>query len=203
MSSSKLHTPEDLRAALAALENALGNHGKYALVGGSACAVLGSRRATQDIDFVVLRGQTSVARQLLRGSPNFEVQGRTNYTWYKAAEPVEIEILAPPALFQETFDETTEVITIGKLKVLKPALLLNAKCGSLNNRATEAKKGTDVQDITFLLGYCARNPAYLPKASEVAKATKEFVEAFIRTYGSQDLWIKAGYNLQIGRFTRN
>jgi hypothetical protein len=87
-------------------------------------------------------------------------------------------------LFREPFDEITEVIAIGNLKVLKPALLLNAKCGSLVGRSTEARRVTDVQDIIFILGYCAQNPAYLPKASEVPNATKDFAEAFILTHGA-------------------
>ncbi|OQE01487.1 hypothetical protein PENSOL_c004G09507 [Penicillium solitum] len=98
--SSELHAPEALHAALTALGNTLGDE-KYALVGGSACTALGSERATQDIDFVVLRGQTPAVRQLLRDSPDFEVQAKTYHTWYRGAEPVDIEILAPPALFRE------------------------------------------------------------------------------------------------------
>lgn len=195
--SSELHAPEALHAALTALGNTLGDE-KYALVGGSACTALGSERATQDIDFVVLRGQSPAVRQLLRDSPDFEVQAKTYHTWYRGAEPVGIEILAPPALFQEKFDETTEVITVGNLKVLKPALLLNAKCGSIINRASEAKKTTDAQDIIFLLGYCAENPDHLPKASEVPNATKDIVEAFIGKYGGEESWIGAGYDLQMG-----
>lgn len=60
---------------------------------------------------------------------------------------MEIEILTPPALFREKFNEATEVITIGNLKVLKLALLLNVKCWSIINRASEAKKTTGAQDI--------------------------------------------------------
>ncbi|KGO44624.1 hypothetical protein PEX2_097770 [Penicillium expansum] len=200
--SSEFHAPEALRAALSALGNALGDE-KYALVGGSACTALGSERATQDIDFVVLRGQTPAVRNLLRSSPDFEVEARTYHTWYRAEKPVEIEILAPAALFRETFDETTEVITLGNLKVLKPALLLNAKCGSIPNRASDAKKRTDAQDIIFLLGYCAENSDHLPKASEVPNASKDLVKAFIRKYGGEESWIRAGYDLQMGCFTRN
>ncbi|KAJ5958464.1 uncharacterized protein N7479_005614 [Penicillium vulpinum] len=202
MASSNPHAPEALREALTALGNTLGDE-TYALVGGSACTALGSERATQDIDFVVLRGQTPAVRNLLRHSDDFEVEARTYHTWYKAAEPVEIEILAPPALFRETFDELTEVITVGNLKVLKPALLLNAKCGSILSRASEAKKRTDAQDILFLLGYCAEHPDQLPKAAEVPNANKEFVEAFIRKYSGQEAWIGAGYDLERGCFTRD
>jgi hypothetical protein len=194
--SSEPHPPEALRAALTALGNALGGE-KYALVGSSACVALGSQRATQDIEFVVLWGHTPDTRKPLCNSPDFEIEPRTYHTYYRAAEPVKVEILTP-ALFREPFDEITEVIAIGNLKVLKPALLLNAKCGSLVGRSTEAKRVTDVQDIIFILGYCAQNPAYLPKASEVPNATKDFAEAFILTHGARDTWIRAGYDLEMG-----
>lgn len=99
MASLDVHTPEELRAALTALGRALGDSEKYALVGGGACAVLGSTRGTQDIDFVVCRGRTTTARQLLRASSDFEVEARTNHILYKAAKPIEFEILTPSALF--------------------------------------------------------------------------------------------------------
>lgn len=160
--------------------------------------VLGFTRATQDVDFVVPRGGTSTARQLLRASPNFEVEERTNHTTYKAESLVEIEILAPPALFNEPFDQKTELITVLDTKVLKPALLLNANCGAVTGRATEEKKRTDLFDITFLLNFCARNPQYLPKTDEVPKATKELVHSIIQLYGGQDAWERAGYDLETG-----
>lgn len=199
MSSSHHHPPGEIRTAAMAVGSALAHCEKYALVGGSACVVLGSTRTTQDIDFVVLRGGTSNARQLLRASPHFKVEPRTNHTVYKAERPVEVEILAPPALFQEPFDQSTEVVTIRGTKVLKPALLLNAKCGSIIGRPTEEKRRTDSMDIGFLLKFCAENPAYLPKAHEVPKATKQLVQTLIQRYGGQDAWVRAGYNLETGK----
>ncbi|KAL3469548.1 hypothetical protein BJX99DRAFT_241062 [Aspergillus californicus] len=202
MSSSNVHGPVEIRAAATAVANVLmSSVPTYALVGGSACVVLGSDRATADIDFVVLRGQTAAARQLLRASPFFNVEPRTNHTTYNAGSTrVDIEILTPPTLFRERFDETTEVITVGNAKVLKPALLLNSKCRSIIGRANEAKKMTDSQDIIFLLGFCAQNPAFLPKATEVPNATLEFVQMFIQVYSHQDEWTRAGYGLCTGLF---
>ncbi|KAK1149707.1 hypothetical protein N8T08_005260 [Aspergillus melleus] len=120
----------------------------------------------------------------------------------EGANGVEIEIPAPLALFKETFDQNTEVITVGNVKVLKPALILNAKCRSILDRPSESKKGTDASDIIFILGFCARNPMYLPKAVEVPNATREFVQMFIGQFWNQDAWAGAGYDLQTGRFTR-
>ncbi|PKY06760.1 hypothetical protein P168DRAFT_325584 [Aspergillus campestris IBT 28561] len=203
MSSSNLHSPEEIREAAMALGNALARCEKYALVGGGACVVLGSTRSTQDVDFVVPRGGTSTARQLLRASSDFEVEPRTNHTIYKTQSPVWIEILTPPLLFKEPFDQGTEVITVEGIKVLKPALLLNAKCGSIAGRPTEGKRRTDFQDIKFLLDFCARNPEYLPKADEVPRATKQLIHTLIQLYGGQDAWERAGYDLETGRFARN
>lgn len=198
MSSSNLHSPAEIRAAAMAVGNAMARCEKYALVGGSACVVLGSTRATQDVDFVVPQGGTTSARQLLRASSDFEVEARTNRTTYKAQRPVWIEILTPPLLFREPFDQETEVITIDGTNVLKPALLLNAKCGSITGRPTEEKRRTDFQDINFLLNFCAQNPEYLPRADEVPRATKELVHGIIQIYGGQDVWERAGYDLETG-----
>ncbi|PIG82720.1 hypothetical protein AARAC_006939 [Aspergillus arachidicola] len=144
--SSAFHLPGEIRAAAMAVGNALARCEKYGLVGGSACVVLGPTRATQDVYLVVLRGGTSNARQLLRASSDFKVEPKTNHTTYKAERPVPIEILTPPLLFREPFDQSTEVVTVGSVKVLKPALLLNAKCGSITSRPTEDKRKTDSLD---------------------------------------------------------
>ncbi|OJJ70433.1 hypothetical protein ASPBRDRAFT_197139 [Aspergillus brasiliensis CBS 101740] len=203
MASPTLHPPAEIRAAAMAVANALTHYETYALVGGSACVVLGSTRATQDIDFVVPCGETSRARQLLRASSDFEVDARTNHTTYKTRSPVQIEILTPLLLFKELFDESTEVISVEGIKVLKPALLLNAKCGSVTGRSTEDKRKSDSFDIIFLLNFCAHNPEYLPRADEVPRATRQLVHILIQLYGGEDVWERAGYNLQTGRFNRN
>ncbi|RAK90541.1 hypothetical protein BO79DRAFT_286473 [Aspergillus costaricaensis CBS 115574] len=202
MTSPDLHPPAEIRAAALAVANALTQYETYALVGGSACVILGSTRATLDIDFVVPQGETSNARQLLRASPDFEVEARTNHTTYKAQRPVQIEILTPPLLFKEPFDQNTEVILVEGIKVLKPALLLNAKCGSITGRSTEDKRKTDLFDINFLLNFCAQNPEYLPRADEVPRATKQLVDILVQLYGGEEAWIQAGYDMQTGRFNR-
>lgn len=99
--SSDSHSPEEIRKAAVAVGKALACCEKYAIVGGGACVLLGSTRATLDIDIVVPRGKTANARQLLRVSSDFEVEARTNHTTYKAESLVEIEILAlaTPSIF--------------------------------------------------------------------------------------------------------
>lgn len=135
---------------------------------------------------------------MLRASPYFDVEARTNYTKLIAEEPIQIEILAPPALFQEQFDTETEVISIDGVKTLKPALLLNAKCGAIVNRATEEKHWSDFHDIIFLLEFCAPNPQYLPKAHEFPQANKELVQQLFDKHEGKEIWVRAGYSFETG-----
>ncbi|RAH54499.1 hypothetical protein BO85DRAFT_471217 [Aspergillus piperis CBS 112811] len=116
---------------------------------------------------------------------------------------MQIEILTPPLLFKEPFDHNTEVILVEGIKILKPALLLNAKCGSITGRSTEDKRKTDYFDINFLLKFYAQNPEYLPRADEVPRVTKQLVDVLVRLYGGEDAWVRAGYDLRTGRFNRN
>ncbi|KAK3291468.1 uncharacterized protein B0H64DRAFT_246302 [Chaetomium fimeti] len=166
---------------------------KYAIVGGAACLLLGSDRATSDVDFVVPKGSIRDARLLLKAqSDHFSVEARTNHTVYLSDPTIEIQIISPPALFKEPFDESTETIEIlGGIHVLKPTLILNAKCRSILGRAGEDKKMSDSQDIKFLLHWCAENG--LDPRTEAPNATTEFVDAFIAMYGGAELWRRVGY----------
>lgn len=164
----------------------------YAVVGGAGCVLLGSQRATTDVDIVVPKGATIAARARLRACEKFVMEPRTAHTYYNAATRIDIEILAPPFLFKEDFDATTPVVQVAGVKVLKPALILNAKCGSILGRASEDKKLSDSWDIKFLLGYLANNAPLT--AAEVPNASKEFVEWFVATYGDDEKWIAAGLN---------
>jgi hypothetical protein len=201
MSSSSATTypsPDQVIAAVEAVAYSLGSKQHYAIVGGAACLVLGSNRLTADVDFVVPKGKTKDARQLLKSQTGyFAVESRTNHTTYRSSPPVEIEILAPPALFKEPFDEITETVEVNGTRVLKPTLILNAKCRSILGRATEDKKNTDAEDIVFLLQWCAENAVY-PTSFEVPNATKEFVDYFIATYQGAEFWFNAGYDISRG-----
>jgi len=101
---------QQVRAAARAIGSCLAGR-KYAIVGGAACAVLGSTRETRDVDFVVPQGNTRQTKMLLKNDPHddFHVAKGTFYTTYKTTPPVDIEILTPPALFQESFDYSTPV----------------------------------------------------------------------------------------------
>ncbi|KAK4038391.1 hypothetical protein C8A01DRAFT_37634 [Parachaetomium inaequale] len=170
-------------AAAKAVARALKDGGvKYAIVGGAACLLLGSNRVTTDVDFVT-------------HADHFAVDSRTNHTVYLSNPPIEIQISAPPALFREPFDEDTETIEVlDGVHVLKPTLILNAKCRSILGRAGDDKKMSDAQDIRFLLNWCAEHD--MATKADVPNATGEFVEAFIAMYGGEELWGNLGYDAE-------
>ncbi|TVY47758.1 hypothetical protein LOCC1_G002738 [Lachnellula occidentalis] len=191
--------PDQIRAAAEAIKQSLGNQ-VYAIVGGAACSLLGSTRETEDVDFVVPQNATKAARLMLKNqSEFFEVDKRTLHTHYKSDPRVEIEILTPPSLFRESFDNNTSVVQVNGVKILKPSLILNAKCNSIMTRPSQAKKRTDADDIQFCLWWCANNHAF-PTTAEVPRASKEFVEWFVDAYGGAELWTNARYNWKTGSF---
>ncbi|KAI9059660.1 hypothetical protein FKP32DRAFT_1760935 [Trametes sanguinea] len=181
-----------IRVAAKSVAAALGNDFAYALVGGAACILLGGQRVTEDIDFVVPKGSTPRARQLLKASGAFTIDSRTLHTKHTETD-VEIEILAPPKLFQGVFDESTPTVTVDGVRVLHPLLLLNVKCKSLLGRASEMKKFTDGQDIAFLLDYCVCDGIEI-NPEDVPNATPELVEyTVLQGWVARETWNSAGY----------
>lgn len=147
---SEAPSVEDILAAADAIGHYLKDR-PYAIVGGAACALLGSGRITKDVDLVVPRGETKDTGNILKNqTTHFDVGKKTLHTYYKSDPRVEIEILTPPSLFREPFDASTPVITVGNANVLKPTLLLNAKCNSILTKSTKEKKYTDATDIQFV-----------------------------------------------------
>jgi hypothetical protein len=144
-----------------------------------------------------LQNQTTEARRRLAAIPShFSVNPRTRHTNYLSNPQVEVEILTPPTLFKETFDENTPTITVHGVRVLKPTLLLSSKCGSIVGRTTLEKKATDAQDITFLLTYCASHKMW-PNVTECPNATKSFVDLFVTTFRNR-AWAEAGWSFAQG-----
>jgi hypothetical protein len=153
------------------------------------------------VDFVVPAGQTPTARQELRNAGVFTIEPGTLHTYYQG---VEIEILAPPALFKEPYNAETPTIEVQQVRILKPALILNAKCRSILGRANEEKKHTDAQDIIFLLRWFVNNPQHpKPTAEEVPNATRQFYDWFIAEHSPSAadtaLWEQAGFKLSTGK----
>ncbi|KAK8867566.1 hypothetical protein PGQ11_006144 [Apiospora arundinis] len=196
--------------AAAAVALALDGKIKYAVVGSGACSVLGSQQVTENLEIVVPKGQTQQTRSLLKEHPtSFDIEKRTLHTYFKSSsEPsggrVRIELLAPPGMFREEYTESTPMILIPsgdkKIRVLKPTLLLNSRCASVQDQRTEEGKRAHAMDIVFLLGWCHRNDV-VPTSDEVPHATMPFVHTFISLLpSSKEHWVNAGYDLKQGRF---
>ena len=194
-------SPEQVREVAQAIGSFLGDR-TYAVVGGAACSLLGSQRVTEDVDIVVPRGATKDTRNVFKSQPDyFDVDNRTLHTYYRSDPKVDVEILSPPSLFRESFDASTPFVVIGNTRVLKPTLILNAKCNSILGRSTDEKKRTDAMDIRFCLDWCHKN-GVLPTAEEVPRADAEFVPWFISVYGAKEEWAKAAYNFETGQRIR-
>jgi hypothetical protein len=182
--SCPLSDVEAVRSAAQAVGKVLGDQ-IYAIVGGARCALLGSSRTTTDVDIVVPRGQTLEIRKLFRGQEGFVVEKGTLHTYFQSNPRVDIEILTRPMLFKEEFDASTPTVMVGTAKVLKPALLLNAKCHSILGRGEE-KTRSDGHDIGFLLRWCREN-GDLPRAQECPRITREFCRVV-----HSSLWRRGG-----------
>ena len=201
MSSSATAKPtlEQVKEATAALAQLLTNS-KYAIVGGAAVLLLGSSRGTEDVDVVVPQGQTKAARDLIKtyGQGKFSVDPRTLHTYYLSTPPVEIEILTPPGLFRGTFNQDTQTMAITHnnttVQILHPVAILDAKCGAIGGRATEAKKQTDTQDILHLLEWLKSQNISL-FTDDVPNASMEWVQWFVSVYGhdNYDHWKNVGW----------
>ncbi|KAL2257171.1 hypothetical protein VTK26DRAFT_563 [Humicola hyalothermophila] len=128
----------------------------------------GVQLATAAICLELITRQIKNARQLLKAqSDRFSVEPRTNRTTYLSTPRIDIQIIAPPALFRE------------------PSIL---------DRSGADKKTSDAHDIGFLLQWCGAN-SVLPSQEVVQNATKDFVNAFIVSYGSSEMWKEAGYDV--------
>lgn len=200
MSSSN---PQDVHEACAALGACLGKNVKYAVVGGAACQLLGSTRETEDVDFVVPQGQVAAARALIGGDKErFTVEPRTLHTYYKSTSQLRIEIISPPGTFKESFDADTSTYTINvdgcNVEVLHPLSILNAKCRSILERASDEKKKSDAYDIGFLLWWLAENKIF-PTGQHAPNVSGEFVEWFIVTYQGDELWTRVNFDRKTGR----
>ncbi|KAL2134480.1 hypothetical protein VTI74DRAFT_11663 [Chaetomium olivicolor] len=85
----------------------------FAIVGGAAFLLLGSGRITTDVDLVMPKGRIKGAQLLLKArTDEFAAENRTSRTTYLSEPSIEIQVIAPPALFKEPFDESTETIEV-------------------------------------------------------------------------------------------
>ena len=194
MSHTTAHTTTAaVQSATRAVAGAIGNNVPYAVVGGSACVMLGGSRVTEDVDFVVPKDNTKKSRGLLRDSGAFTVDPKGKEKTKHTSTQVEIDILTPPTLFRHEFNQDTPTVEVGGVRVLHPLILLNTKCASILTRSSAAKKVTDGADITYLLQYCAKKGIAID-AAQVPSAASEVVEYLIsQSWVPREAFEKAGY----------
>jgi hypothetical protein len=197
----QLPTKAETIEVASALAETLPESLKYAIVGGAACTLLGSKRQTMDVDFVVPRNCTAQARSALKASPRFQVQPRTNHTTYEFeasdVQPIDIEILAPPSLFQEEYNDQSPVVQVeGGVRVLHPAIILASKCKSVTGRSSLEKRASDAQDIAFLLKYLFEHEQYRTAVDLErvrAVAPHEWIAAYLEDQPmTKEWWVALG-----------
>ncbi|KAF8228322.1 hypothetical protein L208DRAFT_1292185, partial [Tricholoma matsutake] len=135
----------------------------YAVLGGAACSVLGSTWQMEDVDVVVPQNVTRHTQAALRASSKFSVESRTNHTTYlfdhdttsggTQTEPIDIEVLTPPSLFQDEYTSDTPIFDIGGVRVLHSMRILTSKCDSVMQQSSPQKRQTDIIDHQILSEY--------------------------------------------------
>lgn len=190
---SKLPTLAETRAVTESIAQSVKST-KYAICGGGACVVLGSTRQTEDVDFVVPKGDTPKARADLKKNQAFTVEAKTNHTAFvgpqKNVEAIDVEILAPPGLFKYDYTgDDSQVITVNGVRVLRPHVILESKVGAIFGRSSEQKRKTDASDIMFLVNYIHNNRMSISVGQ--AGMSKEFIAAFLQQFPNADPIFKA------------
>jgi len=175
-------------AAAKALSTSL-NDSPYAIVGGAACALLGSTRELPDFDIVVPRGETASTRALLKHQDTlFEVEPRKLHTFFNSGHSrVQIKILTPPGMFRGTFDAETRTIELQGVKILHPVLILNELCSAIMGRWSEERKKTDADNILFLLKWLAKDDGKI-RWADVPNVDRDFATWFVGEYGGGQIW---------------
>lgn len=90
------------------------------------------------------------------------------------------------------------------VQILHPIALLDAKCGAIGGRATEAKKQTDAQDIIYLLLWLKSKNMTL-SAESVPDASVAWVQWFTSNYGrgNYSYWTEVGWTESGASFLSN
>lgn len=176
----------------------------WAVVGGACCVLLGSTRTTDDVDIVVSKPEyVKQLKNLLKTDYRFEVESKTRHTYFHCPghDRLKIEILCFPSTFQIAFDSGTEVLDVNGVHLLTLTAILNSKCGSVVQRSSESKRGTDLQDIIFILRLSiARGIRFDP--NEVPKAVEELQDALERRReGVKQLFQAVGLGKEIATAT--
>lgn len=174
--------PEVIREAIRHTASALRDT-TYALIGGVACHLLGSRRGNiKDIDIIIPNGERAGTAAILARSSKFGVDD-ANGTWFNASNnrSYTVDLMEPREMYQ-SFDRNTATIVVDGIRVLKPALILNYKCFAwTSDDRRPDKKRNDAADIRFLASYMVRNGSSTT-TEEVNWATGDFFVEFLAMF---------------------
>lgn len=182
------HTPlsaHTVDEAIRLLAHALKDN-EYAIIGGVAVALLGSARATQDIDVLVPDGHHAPVAKALLSTGKFggERQQNGRYrVWFNASnrQHYNVDIMEPRDIHQQFPSAKHDRIKAHSGYVLSPAQLLNFKCAAWQSRHDGRKRLHDSQDILFLLAYMVeKGIKTTPK--EIFNATDDFFFEFFGHY---------------------
>ncbi|KAI9774212.1 MAG: hypothetical protein M1839_001758 [Geoglossum umbratile] len=148
----------------------------YALMGGVALNLLGSRRGTNDFDIMIPAGKYQETLRALSTSSSFGISW-TGLSWVNISnDTYKVDIVEPTRTIQSFSKEDT--VTVDGVRILKPAILLNLKafCWKFEHRKPE-KKPTDAQDINFLVSRMAEE-GQRTSSREVNFANPDFLNDF-------------------------
>ncbi|KAH6615758.1 hypothetical protein B0J18DRAFT_469034 [Chaetomium sp. MPI-SDFR-AT-0129] len=170
---------------------------RYALIGGVALNLLGSARATPDIDLLVPSGYAGRVADTLGQTSNFgteRLQSGRSRVWYNAPNRrrYNVDIMEPGDIHQQFPSSDGGIITVRSARLLRPALLLNYKCFAWQVREDPRKKLSDAQDILFLLRYMVAS-GIQTSSQEVNHATPDFFVEFLASYpDAEELFVAIG-----------
>ncbi|KAK4151686.1 hypothetical protein C8A00DRAFT_16944, partial [Chaetomidium leptoderma] len=169
----------------------------YALIGGVALYLLGSARATPDIDLLVPSGYAGRVANTLGRISDFgteRLQSGRSRVWYNAPNRrrYNVDIMEPGDIHQQFPSSDGGIMTLQSTRLLRPALLLNYKCFAWQMREDPRKKLTDAQDILFLLRYMVAQRVQT-SSQEVNHATPDFFVEFLARYpDAEELFVAIG-----------
>ncbi|KAH6850684.1 hypothetical protein B0I37DRAFT_119063 [Chaetomium sp. MPI-CAGE-AT-0009] len=183
-SASPLGMPTISSATLNAIVTKLAKalDGKsYAIVGGTALALLEIRGSVTSVDVFVPPGTTSKRIKTLCTTPStnrFKWDPTTHKVWYvreSGGNDALIRFWEPKVLQQQFPNSSSDLIMVGEVPVLKPTLLLNIYCHNWLSCHLAGARDAEMADqaaadIDLLVKHIAKETK-----KEVSNATSEFL----------------------------
>ena len=178
--------PSDLLPDLGVGLAAVLGRTRYAVIGGTALALLGSTRPTSDIDLFVPSTGLEVTKKFVDSNDiHFGTYKsiRSTMIWYRGlnGQKYRVNIWEPKEISLSFSKSSADYVTINGARVLKPALLLDHKCKLWTQEVLgggHVNWTRDARDVVFLLEYMGKKRLRTTDR-EVSHATPEFFSAFL------------------------